>query len=85
MHLKLIFPATSFSFLENHPDGEGMCIMAEKLRSCGLKFCQMPIGLGREREECFFNLFHIFYKCLYFTESKMSMSDISKMTMIIVN
>lgn len=49
MYLKLIFPATSFSFLGNHLDGEGMCTMAEELRSCGLKFCQMIIELGRER------------------------------------
>lgn len=54
MYLKFIFPATSFSFLENHPGGKGMCIMAEELRSCGLKLCQMLIELGRERGEWFF-------------------------------
>lgn len=88
MYLKLIFPVTSFPFLENHPHGEAMCVMAEELRSCGLKICQMPIELGREREECFFNLFPFFFflhKCLYFTESKMSTNDISKMIMSIGN
>lgn len=60
MYLKLIFPATSFSFLENHLDGEGMRIMAEELRSHGLMCCQMLKELGKERGAGFFNLFHTF-------------------------